>query len=101
MKIRTSISDFNVEYFFKNHVFDNDTKNRIYDWNEFFRSKLITKLNELYEDNWKLDFTQKTEKSWLVDIQANDIAIIKSIKSIIIQSLEDFEIEAFCNNRAI
>lgn len=101
MKIRTSISDFNAEYFFNNHVFDNETKNRIYDWDEFFRSKLITKLNELYEDDWKLDFTQKSEKSWMVDIQANDMTIIKNIKNIIIQSLDGFEIEAFCSGRGI
>ena len=101
MKIRTSIKDINFDYFIKNNVFDNESKNRIYDWEDFFRSRLLVNLNELFGDDWKLDFTQESEKSWLVDIEAKDMVTVKSIKSVINQKLEGFEVEAFCNGRGI
>ncbi|WP_299223860.1 hypothetical protein [uncultured Psychroserpens sp.] len=96
IKIRTSVADIDIEYFRKNKVFDDATKNRIYDWEEFFRSKLILKLNKAYDDNWKLDFTQTPEQlSWMVDIKANDRSTAIQVKNIIKGSLKGFNIEAF------
>jgi hypothetical protein len=101
IKIRTSITEFNLQYLIDHKLHDNETKNRIYDWEEFFRSKLILKINEVFKNSWYLEFTQVREKSWIVDITCEDLKSALIIKSIINISLDDFTIETFYNNKSI
>jgi hypothetical protein len=101
IKIKTSITDINVQYFIDNEVHDNETKNRIYDWEEFFRSRLILKLNELFGDDWRLEFIQTPENSWQVDVFCDDLDTARQIKGVIIATIEDVDFEVFFNNRAI
>lgn len=101
IKIKTSITDIDVQYFIDNEVHDNATKNRIYDWEEFFRSRLILKLNELFGDDWRLELTQTPENSWLVDVFCDDLNTARQIKQIIISTIDDLGFEVFLNNKAI
>ncbi len=101
IKINTSVTDINIQYFIDNKIHDNATKNRIYDWDEFFRSKLILKLNDLFSDDWRLEFTQTPENSWLVDVFCEDLNTASKIKNVILHSISDFKFEVFFNNRAI
>jgi hypothetical protein len=101
IKIKTSITDINVQYFIDNEVYDNDTKNRIYDWEEFFRSRLILNLNELFGDDWHLDFIQTPEKYWQVDVFCDDLDTARQIKEVITSAIDDFQFEVFFNNKAI
>jgi len=101
IKIKTAITDINIQYFIENNVHDHATKNRIYDWEEFFRSKLILKLNDLFGNDWRLEFTQVPKGSWLVDIFCKDIKSAVKIRNVIFSTISDFKIEAFFNNRGI
>ncbi len=101
IKIKTSVTDINLQYFIDNKVHDDVTKNRIYDWEEFFRSKLILKLNDSFEDSWRLDFTQTPENTWLVDVFCDNIKTALQIKNIIISTIKDFRFEVFFNNKGI
>lgn len=101
IRIKTSITDINVQYFIDNEVHDNSTKNRIYDWEEFFRSRLILKLNELFGDDWRLEFTQTPENSWLVDVFCDDLNNARQMKEVIISTIEGLDFEVFYNNKAI
>ena len=101
IKIKTSITDINVQYFTDNEVHDDETKNRIYDWEEFFRSKLILKLNELFGNDWRLQFDQTTWNSWFVDVFCNDLATAIKIKQVVVGTIDDLDFEVFFNNRAI
>lgn len=101
IKIKTSITDIDVQYFIDNEVHDNVTKDRIYDWEEFFRSKLILKLNELFGDDWSLEFTQTPENSWIVDVFCDGLNTARQIKGVVIGTIEGLDFEVFFNNKAI
>lgn len=101
IKINTSITNINIQYFIDNEVHDNESKNRIYDWDEFFRSRLILKLNELFGDGWRLDFIQTPENYWQVDVFCDDLKTAVQIKNVIIDTIDDFKFEVFFYNKAI
>lgn len=101
LKINTSVTEINVQHFIDHKVHDFATKNCIYSWNDFFRSKLILKLNDLFDDGWKLEFTQDPKDSWLVDVFCEDLSMASKIKNVILSSIPDFKFQVFYNKRAI
>lgn len=100
-KIKVLITDFDLQYLSENNVHSNATKNRVYVWEEYFRSKIMLKINYTVGHDWSLRFSQTLEDSWMIDIFSKDLDSASKIKSIIKNTLEDTKVEFFMNNKAI
>jgi hypothetical protein len=72
--------------------FDDEWKNRLYDVEEFFRSKVILPINEFAGNNWKAQFIEMglTEKTYIVDIIATIPENYDRIALQIIEALPDY-----------